>query len=146
MGVAGVILAVRAQKIQQRQFHESGAVVAVELRGAIVGNRDPPTEAVSVTAHNKGRLGVSVTGWGALLPDGRSYVYVHPLPGNQPLDHRLEPGDRASWWMPLDALRDGLAREGLGESEIPMFVELATGERLVTKDMISVAPAGPGET
>lgn len=144
LALAGLGLAVLSLVLQRRQCRESGSVVDTELNLVIVGDRDPPTEGISVTARNKGRLGVTVTAWGAELPNGASYVYWSPLPGNPSLPHRLEPGDEARWWMPLDALKKGLAEQGLGESKVAMYVGLGTGERLVTNNNMTVAPAQPG--
>jgi hypothetical protein len=140
IGVAGVVLAVRAQRSLERQFKESGSVVEVSLQAVLVADRDPPTEGISIRVRNTGRLGVSVTGWGVELPNKYTYIYWRPLPGNPKLDHRIEPGDEARWWLPLDALRRGLVEQGLGECEVPMFVTLGTGERVVTEHEMSVAP------
>lgn len=130
----------RALRAQQDQFRDSGSVVKVDLRAVVVGT-EPLTDGISVSARNVGRLGVEVTGWGAILPNGKALIQVRPLPGNGPMPHRLEAGSRGSWWMPLSVVQNALKDEAIAESDIAMFVDLATGDHLVTGDSMRVGPS-----
>lgn len=143
IALSGVALGLTSLLVQHRQFAASGSVVEVFLRGVVVGDREPPTHGISVTARNKGRQGVSVTGWGVDLPNKHRYVLYQPRAGNSPLPHRIEPGDEASWWLPLDVLRKGLAEQGLGECKVSMSVDLGTGKTLVTPETFSIGPWAP---
>lgn len=138
IAVAGFGLAVLSLWTQSRQFARSGSVVKVSLRGCIVADTDVPREGMSIEAANTGRLGVSVTQWGAVLSKDWIYVQLRPLVGNEPLPHRIEPGDSASWWLPLADVRREMAKQGIKEAHVPMFVVLATGERLVTKNTMKL--------
>jgi hypothetical protein len=141
IAVGGFGLAVFSLWTQRRQFRESGSVVRVALRGCIVGDTDPPREGINIEASNVGRLGVSVTQWGAVISKDWIYMHFKPLAGNTPLPHRIEPGDSASWWLPLAELRQQMAKKGIKKADIPMFVKLATGEMLVTQTTMEVVAA-----
>lgn len=139
LAILSLLLQRRSVAVQVEQYTESGSLVEVFLRGAIIGT-EPTTEALSITARNVGRLGVEVTSWGELLPDWYVVQVVRPFPGNKDVPHRLEPGSQASWWLPLRMVREGLAERGLEESEVRMFVDLGTGEHLVTEKAITLRP------
>ena len=138
IAVAGFGLAVLSLWTQSRQFHKSGSVVKVVMRACFVGDTDPPRDGMSIEASNSGRLGVSVTQCGAAISKVWDYVLFRPLVGNEPLPHRIEPGDSASWWIPLADVRREMAKQGITDADMPMFIVLATGERLVTKQTMKL--------
>ena len=65
-------------------------------------------EVMGAEVFNRGRIGVSVTGFRAVTSRGTRFAPIGSLLGLH-LPHRLEPRDSELWFFPLDLVRPDLA-------------------------------------
>jgi hypothetical protein len=161
--IVGVALGVASLAWQAATFVLSGSRVKVTLRrGAlspdgsakVSGPLNPTEDALAsmraqgftrdvliIDARNIGRMPVSVeraaadskTGWGFEWPGDRS---------NLAFPHRLEPGAKASWHIPMEFL--WRLAEVTGQAhQVWMTIELGNGKVVRTKDSINILPSAP---
>lgn len=139
IGMLALIGAVIALVWRFIEWRLTGSIVRVDTRNAvtIAGLPTGDHRAITITAHNIGRTGVAVTGWGLKLPDDTDFVMFIPNANGGPsLPHTLHPGHEASWLIMWDDLRATIEKLG-PDTKLRGFVHLGTGARVVSKDVIS---------
>jgi hypothetical protein len=110
-------------------------IVVVEVRQGFPvfdGDRlsDPQTQ---VTARNRGRKAVIVTGWAFRLPNGDNAFFREPLPWSAPLPHRLEPHSDVSWFVATDVIKNVAAENAVAYQSLRPYVTLASGRPVYAK-------------
>jgi hypothetical protein len=160
VAVVGAVLGAASLAWQAATFALSGSRVRVRMhRGAISsdGSRriSAPLEVsddtwaamqaqgftrdvLIVEARNVGRMPVSVERTAIAADSGFGFEWAGD-PTNPALPHRLEPGAKASWHTPLEAMW-GVARVTGRVHRVWMTVELGNGKVLKTKESINIAP------
>ncbi|MGW1363500.1 hypothetical protein ACWCQP_39550 [Streptomyces chartreusis] len=103
----------------------NGPVIKVTTHNAIpvIGGSVVQGQYLAVAATNRGRASATVTSWGLLLPgDVSTASDSAPLPGVEPLPHRLDPYAEASWYIDQDEVDRICHQRGITRAEIRPFV------------------------
>ena len=127
VAIAGVALGAASLGWQAATFLLTGSRLRIDERHGATDGRNivsgPPGsqslallsaqglthEVMGAEIFNRGRIGVSVTGFRAVSSRGTRFAPIASLLGPH-LPHRLEPGDSESWFFPIDLVRPDLAR------------------------------------
>ena len=135
VAIVGVVLAGGSLLWQYLSWRDSGPVIAVELGNGIstLGDELRPGYAVLiVTARNRGRAPVQVTGWGLRLPDGRDAVQPRNLAFNPVTPATIEGGHHLQWLLPFPLLDHLVTAPGFTARG---WVRLATGDIRVSRSL-----------
>ncbi|GAB2747815.1 hypothetical protein GCM10027039_01830 [Terrabacter koreensis] len=132
LSIVALCLSVASLTWQVTSFLLTGARIKVSAAYALpVGGLDRLPECMSITARNVGRFATTVRTVGLeVRPDGTQAVISHQFIRQLSTDipHRLEPGDEASWFVPLDVVRSISADHPAKGWAV--FVTLGTGKRV----------------
>lgn len=135
----GLVLAVVSLVWQVVAWSFTGSRIVVQTRYAYgVVERQLQGKYASITARNVGRTAASITGWGLQLPGDESVVSMSPSPMNTPVPVTLEPGHEQSWYLYLPDIQETLRSSGGGNVEVPGFVNVGTGRRVLSKEKIKI--------
>jgi len=131
VAILALVLSVLSIGWQAWTWKNSGPVVKVRVFNAVTDAATGEAENyLAVEAVNTGRAAATVTGWGIRLPDGGSIHKLHPLPISSTLPHRLEPQDKATFFIESDAVREQHHARNVAFEEMRPWVDLGTGKRV----------------
>jgi hypothetical protein len=82
---------------------------------------------ISVTAHNRGRAPVQITGWTFEAPGNRCTAPFDPVEWSTPLPHVLSNGSQATWHVPASELESQCEILGVTFDDLRPVVTLGTG-------------------
>jgi hypothetical protein len=132
LSIIALCLSVASLTWQISSFLLTGARVKIETSWAYpLGGADYLPECVSITARNVGRFATTVRNVGIEVQrDGTHAVISHLLVPQMSteLPHRLEPGDEASWSVPVQAVRSMAADHP--PRDWAAYVSLGSGKRV----------------
>lgn len=138
IAVAGFVLALVSLAWQVFSWRATGSVVKVKMAYAYPVDDAPRLDVplYSLTATNRGRLEVSVTGWGLKLPEeGATLVVpggsVLPAPD---LPHTLQPGHEATWYFHQGEVVATLSKRHNPGVKVRGLVRLGNGRSAVSKN------------
>lgn len=104
---------------------------------AVIAGAVAPGQYLAVAATNRGRAPATITSWGLLLPgDVTTASQSAPLPGVEPLPHRLDPYAEASWYLGAEEVDRICQERGISRGQMRPFVDVSGQGRKVGKPLV----------
>ncbi len=132
VAVVGCVVGVASLAWQIVTWQYTGPRIKVASRIGLV----PGASRIwTVTATNVGRAPVQVTGWGFLLPDGRTFVTLAPHILSHSLPTTVDGGHEVVFAVDCYELHSSLLKDAPGTSRIKPYVSIAGRDRVFGKEI-----------
>lgn len=142
LSIIAIVLSLLSLAWQTWTWSRSGPVLRVESAAIITDAGNLVGEAelfIQVRVSNRGRSAATITGWGIEAPGGGSLFQLRPLGFSTKLPARVESHSDASFYMPVDGIREQAARQRIPSDKLRAWAQPASGKKVYARKPVPVA-------